>query len=420
MRDQILHKILGALKDTAQKSPEGAGSTEAYKALLSQMSALLSEESLSQLVEGRPPVELDAGNYVTKVLAAVERAGITIDDGAPRVRLLLELGEFLYIQGSWDEALQRFEEALALSEQAGYADGKAAALRQIGRLKRRRSDWDGAKEALGRALKVYRGLENKAGEAEVLLNLGNIQFEQGHYQEAQQVYHDALAVSEGLGSDRMVGDISLSLGAIQQVLGQHDAAITHYTECLARYEVSGDRRQMGQVYFNLGISYEEIGEWERSGVTYERAMGIARESGDLGLVGLIYLRRGEMQAKLSDAAMAMAYGQKALEIFYRLEDPLGRADVYRLYARVAGLKEAWDRAAEFLSESEQVQRQHGCRLGEGEAAEERGWLYARQGNQSLALESYRKALDLYQELKAEGKARRVRDAILKLQNILAE
>lgn len=420
MRDQALFKILETLKTTVQPLPQGEGSTEASQTILSQLSALFSEESLSQLVGNQSPIEVDAGVYIHKIIEAVEQAGIAIGEEAPRARLLLELGELLYIQGSWDGALQRFEEALALSDRIGYTEGKAGAFKQIGRLKRRRRDWDGAKEALDQALQVYRELGEKSGEAEALLNIGNIQFEQGHYEEAQQVYQEALAVSEGLGFDRMVGDINLSLGAIQQVLGQQDAAITHYTECLARYEVSGDHRQLGQVYFNLGISYEERGEWERSGATYERALQIARESGDLGLVGSIYLRRGEMQAKLSDAAMAMAYGQKALEIFYRLEDPLGRADVYRLYGRVAGLKGAWERAAECLGESERLQRQYGCRLGEAEVEEERGWVYARQGNHALAMQSYQRALGLYQELKAEGKARHIRDAVLKLQNVLVE
>lgn len=418
-RERELCKALAVLKAAAQATQGGAEPTEEHQVALSQVLAMLSavsEESLSRTV-GPLPLMGEDGVYLDKAVEAVERAGIVIGEGAPRARLLLEVGEILYIQGSWDSALQRFEEALRISERVEYAEGKARALRQIGRLKRRRGDWEGAKDALSRALKVYRGLEDRSGEVEVLLNLGHIQFEQGDYEEAERVYREALELSEGLGSDGIVGDINLSLGVIRLVLGQGEEAITHFTESLARYEVSGDHRRMGQVYFNLAITYGKRREWERAGATYERALELARASGDLGLAGLIYLRRGEMQAKLSDAAMAMAYGQKALEVFDQLQDPLGRADVYKLYGRVAGLKRAWDRAEEFLGESERLHRQYGCRLGEAEVEEERGWLYELRGNRSRAMEAYRKALAQYQALRVEGSARHVQDVMLKLQEV---
>lgn len=415
MREPELQKIMETLKVAAQALVQGGDSAEAQQAALAQVSLLLSKEHLTSSVGGLTPVEVSPEEYFRQALEAVERAGVAIAEERTRVRVHLEIGEILYILGSWDEALKRFDEALALSEQASYAEGKAGALQRIGRLKRRRGHWQSAKDALNRALKIYRGLEDTSGEAEILLNLGNIAFEQGNYEEAEQRFQEALATSEDLKSEVMMGNINLSLGTIHQVRGQLEQALSRYTSSLSHYTASKDRRRMGQAYFNLGVTQRDRREWVQSGMSYERSLDLARETRDLSLLGLVYLRRAETQVRLSDATMAMAYGRKAMRVFVRLGDPLSQADAYRLYGRVAGMKQAWNQAEGFLTESRRLQQEYGCQLGEAEVIEEWGWLYEQMGERTNAIAHYREALSRYQGLGAAENVRRVQEMLLRLE-----
>lgn|GEM_PF-1206667 len=344
-------------------------------------------------------------------LEAVERAGIAIEEGPPSVRLLIEIGEILYIQGSWDEAAERFEQAASLAAKKGYAEGQARALRQTGRPYRRRGDWARAETALKKAITLYRKTGDTAGETEALLQSGNIRFEQGRYEDAEKTLRKALKAGEKSKSDRLTGDIVLSLGVIRHVKGQDEDAIDRFTESLAHFETLGDTRRIGQACHNLGIAYAGQGKWDRAGLMYERALEIARQNGDWAMVGVIYLYRGEMQANLSDVTMAMGYAQRALEIFERLRDPLGQADTYRLLGRIAGLKTAWTLAEDLLDESERLQQQHGSRLGLAEVDEFRAWVYERQRDPHRALELYGRTLTAYEELQTLQNVRRVREAI---------
>lgn len=421
MRDHELQKVLEALKIFARALEKDGLFTEAQQAALSRVSLLLSKEGLDQTVGDLMPVSLAAEDYLNRVLDTIERVGTAEEHGTGHARLLLEASEIFYILGSWDEALKRLEEALALSEQVGYAEGQANACTQVGRIGARRGDWAGARQALERALALYRSLQDHAGEARALLNLGNIAFLQSAYSEAESLLEDGLRVSAGVdGLDEMVGDLNLTLGVVDQVQGRRDQAIAHYTESVTRFERIGDRRRMSQVYFNLGIIHVEREEWERAGLYYERSLLLAQESGDMGMVGLVYLRRGEMQAQLADAKLAMKYGRRALEIFEQLGLPLAQADVYRLYGQIAMMKGAWEDGQEFLEESKRLQQTYGSRLGEAEVEESEASLYERMGDQAKAKDSYQQALDKFQKLGTAGSTDRVRAALVRLEEIVAQ
>ena len=111
------------------------------------------------------------------------------------------------------------------------------------------------------------------------------------------------------------------------------------------------------------------------------------------------------------------YAHKALEIFERLKDPLGQADAYKVFGRISGLKNAWELAEELLNESRRLQREHDSRLGEAEVEEVQGWLHERQQNYHEAMASYQQSMMMFHDLKAMGGAKRVRDAILHLQEL---
>lgn len=418
LNERDMRHLLAVLKDVAQSAKNGDISTERAVA---RVSSAMAVEVLSQLADlaliSSRAVSLDTGRFVGYVLSAVERAGIAIEDSPARVRLSIEIGEIFYIQGSWDEALARFEQAAALAGQCDYAEGQARALRQSGRLYRRRGDWESAGAALEKALSLYQTLKHAEGEAEVLLNLSNIQFELGNYEQAETLLKRALAVCDEVKSDLLTGDINLSLGVIRHVMGQDEDAVTCFTESLRHFEALGDQRRVGQACHNLGMACAAKREWDRAGVMYERVLDMARQSEDWALTGLIYLCRGEMQADLSDIATAMSYAQNALEIFERLKDPLGQADAYKLLGRIAGLKTAWDLAEELLNESERLQRQHGSRLGQAEVDEIRGRVYERQRDYQRAMEAYQRSAAMYQDLHAMGGVRRIQDAMARLKEI---
>jgi tetratricopeptide (TPR) repeat protein len=276
-----IHHILATLKDVPKTTQDNG---QATGDALAQASAALVQEGLRKLVG---PIRLssddqiaDPSRLLQSVLDAIERSGIALEDSPEKAHLMIEIGEILYIQGKWDDAIERFGQAAAISTRIDFLAGQTNALRQTGRIKRRRGDWETAPIDLEKAVELDQNLEDPAGKSEALLNLGNIKYEQGHYEETEALFQDALVTSEHLYSNKLIGDISMSRGVIRHVMGHNDEAITHFTESLANFEVISDQRRISQACHTLGLAYAAQGMWTQSGTMYERALDIPRDLGD--------------------------------------------------------------------------------------------------------------------------------------------
>lgn len=406
-----IQQAIETLRQIEDQITSGKMDDPGTKNLLMNLQTLLSEAQIIEKVNVDSGDEPNFDTQLDEVLGNFDKVGQGIADPAERLQMHLEVGDTLYRLGRRKEAQSHYESAQEIAVESNEPLSEADALRRIGRLKRRQGRWQQARKALTRAAGIYRKLDHTGGEAEAVLNIGNIEFEVGDYEKAEIQFQKALALCADPGDTVMTANINLSLGTVHQVRGSAEEAIAHYTASLDAFEALGDDMRAGHTHFNLGISYREAGAWEKAGLNYEKSLKLARKHRDMGQIGMIYLRRAETQVLISDAAMAVSYGRRAMRIFIRVEDPLGQADAYRVYGQAATIRRAWDQAHDYLTESLKLQRKYKSPLGEAETLEAWGQFYEGRQDFEEALNHYEAAQNIFQNVKAAGDEKRLEDVI---------
>lgn len=104
---------------------------------------------------------------------------------------LKEEGLKLFQRGLHDEALAKFEEAVASFKAQGDGIGQGEMLNNIGVVKRVQQDWPAATDALSKARAIFAEAGDTNKEAQTLGNLGDFYAYSGDTEQAAQAYSDS-------------------------------------------------------------------------------------------------------------------------------------------------------------------------------------------------------------------------------------
>jgi tetratricopeptide (TPR) repeat protein len=114
-----------------------------------------------------------------------------------RSSLLYEIANLEVTRGDLDRALALYEESLAVDEQIGDIQGKAASLGNLANLYIRQKDWDRAEELVLEALELVKVIgEPPAFE---IVKLGQIAEARGDIETARNRYAEGIAIFEKMG-----------------------------------------------------------------------------------------------------------------------------------------------------------------------------------------------------------------------------
>jgi tetratricopeptide (TPR) repeat protein len=112
--------------------------------------------------------------------------------------------------------MRLYQQSLALKEQVGDLQGKAATLSQMGNVYMAKHQWGEAKQVVSEALAISRTLDNLSGVAFGLVYVGQIAQGQGESTQARTNYEEALDIFQRLGMPEA--------NQVRQLLASLDAA----------------------------------------------------------------------------------------------------------------------------------------------------------------------------------------------------
>ncbi len=125
----------------------------------------------------------------------------------------------------YDEALEKYEEALEIKKRIGDVSGEAISLHQIGMIYQERGLYDEALEKYEESLEITKRIGDVSGEASSLHQIGSIYQERGSYDVALVKYEEALEIEKRIGN---VNGEAFSYGQ----LGQFSKKMKKYKEAL--------------------------------------------------------------------------------------------------------------------------------------------------------------------------------------------
>jgi tetratricopeptide (TPR) repeat protein len=202
--------------------------------------------------------------------------------------------------GQVEEAISRYDQALAITREANDRREEGAALGALGVAYRVQGWIDRAGDTLKQALAIAQEIHDKRNMHDWIGNLGDIHRARGQAAQAIPFYEQAIAITREIGYRRYEGVWLGNLAGAWGAMGEYDRAIERLQEALAIVRDVGDRRAEAKFLNSLGQAYYASGEYDRAEQSYQQALSIERETGN---------RRGQGHQLLGLARVCLATGR---------------------------------------------------------------------------------------------------------------
>jgi tetratricopeptide (TPR) repeat protein len=184
------------------------------------------------------------------------------------------------------------------------------------------------------ALAIDRQIGDRAGEATDLGSLGNCHYELGQIPLAIDLYQQALAISQEVGHRQSEAVHLGNLANCYRDLGQVDEAIDLYKKALAIAQEVG--YELGEAIHlgNLGACYRDLGQVGRATDLFEQSLAIDRRISYRYGEAMDLLSLGEARADLGLWDQGAGYCRQAIEVADAIGSAQAQSEARRSLARI--------------------------------------------------------------------------------------
>ena len=338
-------------------------------------------------------------------LEAAHTRARTLDLHEHAVALSAGLAEILRTDGPYTRALAIHQAATEAAERHGRPAAHAAALTDLGIMRRLIGDLTGAADTFTQALEIYRATSDHDGEANTLAELGRARGYAGDLARAVDAFSQALEIYRATGDRHGEADMLAELGIMRRVSGDPAGAADNLSQALEIYRATSDRHGEADALTELGRAQALAGNLAEAGDALGQALEFYRATGHHHGEAYVLANLGTVRRLTGDLTGAGDALGQALEIYRDIGYGQGEAEalanlgiIRRLTGDLAGADVAQTRAL-------QIYREIGSRHDEAWALNHYAATVAADGDLPRALALYRQALTMNRELnKPDGQA----------------
>ena len=234
-------------------------------------------------------------------------------------RALSAMGIAHYYLGEYPEALNRYEESLALAEKIGNLDLQANALNNTGIIYYVWGEHDQALERYYRTIALRIEKDDKDGLARGYNNVANVYQTAGQYEQALENYEKALGFHLELGNEGMVAAMHNNIGLLQYDMEQYETSRGHFETALVILKRTEDRHGMALSLNNLGQVQEAEGQLDEALESYRHSLKLREELEDRQGVSVCLQNIGSVLAAKGNLPEAITYLERALALAKELK-----------------------------------------------------------------------------------------------------
>ena len=357
----------------------------------------LDEKATQQLENG----ELETALQTFQQLLDIQTQQSDRDSGTDFYRLnisstLYSIATIYQQLQQYQEALEHYQQALAIRQQLGDRDQIAATLHSIGTVYYHLSQYPQALASLNQALKMRRQLGDTNAIGRTLNQIGVIYDRQGKYPKALEFYQEALEMAKKEKDSTNRNAILSNIGLVNSRLGRYEQAIDFYRQVL-----QNNPSNKAIVLTYIGAVYRYLEEFSNALKFYQQALEIYQENQDrlsiattLDNIGVIYRE----QAKYSQA---LEYHQQALAIWEELDNKEGKSATLHNIGIVHRESGQHSESLEFLTHTLILDKQLGNRNGERITLANIGKLLEKKNQPELAIIFYKQSINITEEIRQD-------------------
>lgn len=297
-------------------------------------------------------LETNAGDRLGEYLDLIAEHYVVAGEKEKAATYLQRAGEEKYKVSAFHEAWTAFERALKLREP--NSEKYVTLLVRIGYVLYQLSEYLPAQQRLHEALDLARASGDRQAESAALGGIGWTLMGQGRYDETEPYLNPALQIAQEIGDRTGAAVILHHLGDVAYRQGDSVAAEQYAGESLALYRELGSRQGMVEAHRVLGYANMARGNYAQAEHHHGESLAIAQEIGD---------RRGLSSALIN------------------LGETVRRQERFR-------------EALQYYQDSLLIVREVGNRRGEAISLLNQGHTYSALGEDDLAWDYFRQAIDL--------------------------
>ena len=260
-------------------------------------------------------------------------------DRHEEARTLQAMGGAYEVQGEIERAIEFFNRALEGWRETGDAARAGNTYNSIAKLDDDRGDWQLALDNYEKALALYEEAAERDKPAVrriraiTLYNLGFTYAALGDYQKASDLLEQSLAVRSD--EPRGLGITHMAIGYVHALAGDPRSALESCERALPLQRKAGDPRESHTLTV-MGIAHAALGEHKEALALYNRALEIQqnKDRPDPQAEAITQGRRGDSLAALGDGEHAIAAYSRARQLYREFKDRNGESVALFGMARV--------------------------------------------------------------------------------------
>lgn len=269
---------------------------------------------------------------------------ISAEEKLRNKNFLFNIGILLSENGSVEEAIEFYNQALKISKYDGDRQNEGISLAGLGNAYRQKGDYEKSLIYYSRALEI---IEKVVGQKDndfinISTSLASLYREMGEYEKALLLNQKILEINEMVNGSQHPSNAAIlnNLALLYVNIGDYEKALRLYLNALEIIErVMGSQHpDVATAINNLAGLYEIIGDYEKALLFHKRALDIREKvrgsnhldiANSLNNLALLYGKMGEYEK-------ALPLFQRAIEIFEKLLSPY-HPDIAKILSNLAGL-----------------------------------------------------------------------------------
>jgi DNA-binding SARP family transcriptional activator len=323
-----------------------------------------------------------------------------------RAAALTDLGHVRRLAGDLPGAEQALAGAVEICLAIGHHQGEALALTSLGRVRMLTGNLLGAEHAATRALEIYRTTGHRQGEAIAVTELGHVRLLTGNLPGAEQAAIRALEIYRATGHRQGEANTLIGVGRVRRIAGDLLGAEEAATRALEIYRAIDRPQGEAWALGELGSVRLSAGDLPGAEDALTQALEIYRATGHAAGEATTQTDLGRVRMSTGDVPGAEDALTRALKIYRTLGHRTGEAWALNHYAAAVAMDDL-PRALTLYRQALAMNRELNKPDDEALSLEGIGECHLSTGKTDTGISLLRQALEIYQRLGMAPDAARI-------------
>lgn len=274
-------------------------------------------EAKSRMNKGISMIDFHQDEQARVLLEEAGRQFRSVQDIRSELQALAGLGVIYLKQGKLQEALNRLNRGMELSQRIGDRQIMARVANSKGEVFRNLNDLDAALEYYQAGRDYYHALGILAGEGNSLIQIGRVQFLKENWPKALEAFESA-AGKYRQTDERMLAIALGEIGNVHAQRGEVGQALDYYHQALKIKIAHSDFREAAFTLNDLGLVHLREGDAEAAKEWFRQALDRGRQAEDLYGESWTLYNLARVESATGNLAQAKSNIERSLKITERL------------------------------------------------------------------------------------------------------